>query len=70
MDEKLLNFTCITSLDLLRETSNMPKTTAPSNLCVLYRIGILMPKKKKLDTSPRSYYGGQKWKNGDKNVFN
>ena len=52
----------------------MPKTTAPSNLCVLYQIGVLMQKKqkktKKLDTSTQSYYGGQKWKNGDKNVFN
>ena len=48
----------------------MPKTTAPSNLCVLYQINILMQKEPQLDTSPQSYYGGQKWKNGDKNVFN
>ena len=52
----------------------MPKTTVPSNLCVLYQIGILMQKKKrkrkKLDASPQLYYRGQKWKNGDKNVFN
>ena len=27
-------------------------------------------KKKKLNTSPQSNYEGQKWKNGDKNVFN
>ena len=48
----------------------MPKTTAPSNLCVLYQIGILMQKKKKqLDNSTQLYYGGQKWKNGDKNAF-
>ena len=71
LDEKFLNFTCITKLNLLCETNNMPKTTASSNHCVLYHIGILMQKKQKnLDTNPQSYYGGQNWKNGDKNVFN
>ena len=63
---------CKTKLNLLRETNNMPKTTAPSNLCVLYQISILMQKKttKKLNTSHQSYYGGQKQKNDDENVFN
>ena len=37
----------------------MPKTNAPSNLCVLYQIGILIQKKNKLDTSLPSYYKGR-----------
>ena len=58
-------------LNLLCETNNISKTTAPSNLYVSYQVGILMQKKtNKLDTSPMTYYRGQKWKNRDKNVFN
>ena len=63
---------CKTKLNLLRETNNMPKTTALSKSLSFISNKHFDAKKttKKLNTSHQSYYGGQKQKNDDENVFN
>ena len=65
LDEKILHFSWKTNLTLSNETNKVPKTTIPSNFCVLNQLKCFATKTK-LDTSSLSL-GDQKWKSGDKN---
>ena len=47
------------------ETNKVPKTTVPSSVCVLNQIGVLLRKPNQIPVL--HHYGGQEWKNGDKN---
>ena len=57
--KKNLNFTCKTKHTLLCETFRS----------LYFESNIHFHAKKKLVTSPQSYCGGPRWKNGDKNSF-